>query len=128
MSEVPEVCRRCGACRGVCLVEDLSPEVESSVLEREDKFLCANCWKCMEVCPHQVDIYGIMMEARRKRNLPESFHISVKNIISTGYSMPMRGMASIREMYGLRPIEPPDMEKMRRLLRETVERVEDGRA
>ncbi len=113
----PEACIRCSRCKQLCIVEKLKPEVSSSVLERENPFLCASCWKCMDICPAGIDIYGMMMEARRKGRLPEDFKMSIENIINTGYSMPMRDINVIREMYGLEPIETVSPEIVKKLLR-----------
>ncbi len=82
----------------------------------------------MEACPSGIDIYNLMMEARRNKRLPESFEMSIKNILETGYSMPMRGIASIREMYGLAPIEPPSREVIYKLLRGVKERLENAKS
>ncbi len=77
----------------------------------------------MEVCPAGIDIYNLMMEARRNKQLPESFEMSIKNILDTGYSMPMRGIASIREMYGLAPLEHPSSKIIGTLLKEVKDRL-----
>ncbi|GCC11845.1 hypothetical protein IPdc08_01908 [archaeon] len=77
----------------------------------------------MEVCPAGIDIYNLMMEARRNKQLPESFEMSIKNILDTGYSMPMRGIASIREMYGLSPLEHPSSKIIGTLLKEVKDKL-----
>ncbi len=77
----------------------------------------------MEVCPAGIDIYNLMMEARRNKQLPESFEMSIKNILDTGYSMPMHGIASIREMYGLAPLEHPSSKIICTLLKEVKDRL-----
>jgi len=97
-------CTRCGACVRVCIAARQGLATGASVLERSDRFTCAGCWKCVEACPEGVDIYGLMMQSRRYRELPESYKAAVRRIQSTGYAMPAEGVNAIREMYGLRPI------------------------
>jgi heterodisulfide reductase subunit C len=101
----------------VCIATRLGVPTGASVLEREDKFTCAGCWKCAEICPQGIDIYKLMMEARRKGELPESFRMGIRNILETGYAMPMRGVNAIREMYRLPPIERVKPEVVKKLLR-----------
>ena len=110
-------CTRCGACREVCIAFKLGVPTGASVLEREDIFTCAGCWKCIETCPEGVDIYRLMVEARRKGELPESFRIGIKNILDTGYAMPMRGINAIREMHRLPAIEKVKPGMVKKLLR-----------
>jgi len=111
-------CTRCGACVRVCIAARRGTPTGASVLEREDPFTCAGCWKCVEACPEGVDIYALMLEARRRGRLPESFSFALRNILDTGYSMPVRGVNAIREMYGLPPIRRVKPEVVRKLLRD----------
>ena len=77
---------------------------------------CVNCWKCMESCPRDVDIYGFMMERRRKEDLPLTVRKSVKNIMRTGCSIYVRGLNQIREADGLAPLKFIDKHKVKMLL------------
>ena len=111
-------CTRCGACKRVCIAFKQGVPTGASVLEREDSFTCAGCWKCVEACPEGVDIYSLMMEARRRGKLPESFRMGIKYILETGYAMPVRGVNAIREMYGMSAIRKVKPEVVKKLLRE----------
>ena len=110
-------CTRCSACRLVCIAFKKGVPTGASVLERSDVFTCAGCWKCVEACPEGVDIYALMMRARRGSELPESYRSAVRRILATGYAMPMRGVNAIREMHGLRAVKRVKPEVIEKLLR-----------
>jgi heterodisulfide reductase subunit C len=101
----------------VCIALKRGLSMGASVLERSDAFTCAGCWKCVEACPEGVDIYALMLEARRRSGLPESYRLAVRRILTTGYAMPMRGVNAIREMHNLKAIRRVKPEVVRKLLR-----------
>lgn len=115
MNEIQD-CSRCGNCARVCTLTSLGKGAEESVLDM-DPYLCSNCWKCLEVCPGTIDIYSIIMEARRNIKMPESFMFSLESILETGYSMPMEGVEHLREMFGLGKVRPVAGEKIKKLLK-----------
>jgi len=77
---------------------------------------CVNCWKCIEVCPRDIDIYSLMMARRRLEDMPELVEKSVDNISRTGCSIIVRGLNQIREMYGLKPVRLIEEQKKKILL------------
>jgi len=77
---------------------------------------CVNCWKCIDVCPRDVDIYSLIMARRRQEDMPELVEKSVDNISRTGCSINVRGLNQIREMYGLKPVRLIEEQKTKILL------------
>jgi heterodisulfide reductase subunit C len=77
---------------------------------------CVNCWKCIDVCPRDIDIYSLMMARRRQEDMPELIGKSVENITRTGCSIKVKGLNQIREMYGLKPFRMIKEKKVKILL------------
>lgn len=115
--------KECGQCPQICL--------ETCMLARSGKLSvlaglianspagawhCVNCWKCIEVCPQNVDIYSLIMARRRQEDMPELVEKSVDNISRTGFSINVRGLNQIREMYGLKPVRLIEEQKIKILL------------
>lgn len=71
----------------------------------EGAWNCINCWKCMEACPLDVDIYGLMMEKRRGEEAPDLIKRSIKNITLLGSTIGLYDINDIRKMHGLPSIE-----------------------
>ena len=112
-------CIECGQCVESCLVLRGG---ETSIVSELNKtadtgaWNCVNCWKCIEVCPQDVDIYGFMMARRRKEDIPSTMRQSVKNIMGKGCSIYLRGINEIREADGLSPIKLIEKHKVKTLL------------
>ena len=115
----PRECNACGLCVASCMV---SGNGENSIVSELNKtadtgaWNCVNCWKCIEACPRDVDIYGFMMARRRKEDIPSAVRKSVKNIMGTGCSIYLRGINEIREADGLAPLKFTEKQKVKTLL------------
>ncbi len=112
-------CTQCGICREFCPVlkgGKASIVSELNEVSRTGAWNCVNCWKCMEACPQEVDIYGFMMERRKKEDIPPLIEQSINNIMSTGCSMNLHGMDQIREMHGLKPLRLIEKKVLKTLL------------
>lgn len=77
---------------------------------------CVNCWKCIEACPEEVDIYSFMMERRQHENIPSQIRDSIDNITNTGCALSLRGIDQIREMHGLQSLRLIGEQKLKTLL------------
>ena len=115
--------KECGQCPQICLEACMvarsgRPSVLAGLIgdSPTGAWHCVNCWKCIDVCPRDVDIYSLMMARRRQENMPELIEKSVDNISRTGCSIIVRGLNQIREMYGLKPVRLIDGQKAKALL------------
>lgn len=115
--------KECGQCPQTCLETCMvARSGKLSVLEGlaadspTGAWNCVNCWKCIEVCPRDVDIYSLMMARRRQEDMPELVEKSIDNITRTGCSIKVRGLNQIREMYGLKPVRLIEEQKTKILL------------
>ena len=112
-------CNACGLCVASCIV---FRNGENSIVSELNKtadtgaWNCVNCWKCIEACPRDVDIYGFMMARRRKEDIPLTVRKSVKNIMETGCSIYLAGINEIREADGLVPLHFIEKHNVKTLL------------
>ncbi len=112
-------CTGCGECRQYCIVARAGCASITAVLSDgsgKGAWNCTNCWKCVEACPEDVDIFTFMMKKRRELEPPAHYRRSFDNIRHTGYSMPIEDLNTIREMWGLDEIRKVDPAKIRKLL------------
>ena len=112
-------CIQFGICLESCMVaKSGKPTILSELTEtsRTGAWNCVNCWNCIDVCPMKVDIYGIMMDRRRKEDIPELIKQCIDNISHTGCAMNLRGINHIREMYCLKPFRMIKEKKVKILL------------
>lgn len=117
-----KTCNQCiqfGICLEGCMVaKSGKPTVLSELTEtsRTGAWNCVNCWKCIDICPMKVDIYGFMMGRRRQEDIPKLIKQGIDNINHTGCAMKLRGINHIREMYGLKPLPLIEEGKLKTLL------------
>jgi heterodisulfide reductase subunit C len=114
-------CTKCGLCMASCPVwTHGTPSIVSVLNEasEEGAWHCVNCWRCMEACPSDVDIYGFMMAKRKEEEAPRGIEEGLVSITGKGCSMNIRGLNEIRETYGLRPVKLLERDKVRVLLEE----------
>ena len=105
--ETKKECNQCGICLESCIVfknGKASFLAELNEMSVTGAWNCVNCWKCIEICPQEVNIYALMMERRRQEDIPRIIGQTINNIIKTGCAMTLRGINQIREMYGLKPV------------------------
>jgi heterodisulfide reductase subunit C len=120
----PEACVECSLCATVCPVEKVGGSAIVSFLAEGMSelppfgvWLCTSCWRCQEVCPQGVDIYGMMMGQRRRGSPPEGYRQAFENILACGYTLCIRPEVNeLRAAWGLEPVEPAPPECVRMLL------------
>ncbi len=114
-------CTKCSICRSRCLVERLGGASITSVLnEAAEKgaWNCSNCWKCIDACPQEFDIYNAIIEKRRLEEAPRAYREAFAGICRNGYIFPIEELNTIREMWGLNKIELVGPEVIRKLIKE----------
>jgi len=114
-------CNQCGLCLEVCPVWQNGKTSMASVLNEASEdgaWQCVNCWNCMEACPSDVDIYGLMMAKRKDEKVPPGIQDGLVNIMGIGCSMHIRGLNEIREIYDLGPVKLLEKRKVKILLEE----------
>lgn len=115
----PEICQRCGVCLDVCLCVKMDrPSICSYVAKGETggAWICANCWRCEEDCPHGVDLYAIMMRQRRMEPPPRAVVAAIANITTRGCAFRIQDLDDVRKTHGLNPIKMIGQERLARLL------------
>lgn len=89
---------------------------ELNEVDCEGAWNCINCWKCMEACPLDVDIYGLMMDKRRGEEAHDLIKRSIMNITRLGSTISLYEINDIRKMHGLPPIELIEESEVKALL------------
>jgi len=116
----PEDCIRCGVCVSVCPVEKVGGHAIVTFLAdptapEYSVWLCSSCWRCHESCPVAIDIYGLMMEQRRKEPPPPGYRDAHEAILAEGLAVPItqRELDEMRAFWNLEPAELPKPELVR---------------
>lgn len=102
--DIPEDCDHCMKCVDCCIITQMdgySIASELNELSGDGAWSCANCWRCMEVCPQGVDIFGFMMKRRRKEEIPELIRRGIDGIFRKGFWFGDSQFNEIRELFGL---------------------------
>lgn len=111
-------CFQCGSCTSACTVNSAAPEynprrliegilVTNTPPTYEDVWMCATCGLCLERCPREVSAMDIMLAARSlylagDGKIPKDRETMIESIVSTGYSVPVKGdIKKIRGELGL---------------------------
>jgi heterodisulfide reductase subunit C len=119
----PEACIQCGTCVTVCPVEKVGGHAIVTFLADPDAtgysvWLCTSCWRCQEVCPSGVDIYGLMMEHRRREQAPAGYQAAFESVLACGLALevPQEELDQVRAAWGLEPANLPPPSLARTLL------------
>jgi heterodisulfide reductase subunit C len=129
-------CLQCAVCTGSCpaavVVPGFNPREiilrymlygeQEEVLQDEKLWACTTCHACQERCPHQITISGllthIMNLAARRGNLPRALKENVQLMARTGWSVRATAHSDrVRRELGLRPLQRPNDEEIRGILR-----------
>ena len=137
----PESCLQCGDCVAVCPVEMVGGHAIVSFLAHPDsadysEWLCTSCWRCQEVCPGGVDIYGLMMEQRRREPTlaglcqaqtfasavepaPAGYQAAFESVLACGLALEVaqEELDQVRAAWGLEPVRLPPPGLAQALLR-----------
>ena len=114
----PDACIQCGTCVTVCPVEMVGGHAIVTFLADPDAtdysvWLCTSCWRCQEACPEGVDIYGLMMEQRRREPAPAGYQAAYESVLACGLALavPQEELDQVRAAWGLEPVRlpPPDL-------------------
>jgi Fe-S oxidoreductase len=114
-----ETCRKCGVCLDVCLCVKMDrPSICSYVARGEagGAWICANCWRCEDDCPHGVDLYAVMMRQRRMESPPRAVLEAIANITTRGCAFRIQDLDDVRKTHGLSPVKMIDRENLAYLL------------
>ncbi len=122
--EHPEACLQCGACVAVCPVEMVGGHAIVTFLADPEStdysvWLCTSCWRCQEACPQGVDIYGLMMEQRRREPAPDGYRAAFASVLACGLALeiPQEELDHMRAAWGLEAVRLPPPDLARALLR-----------
>lgn len=79
-------------------------------------WICSNCWRCGDDCPHDVDLFAVMMGQRHMEPPPRAIAVAIRNITTLGCAFRIEGLDVLRETHGLRPVRMIGQEKLAHLL------------
>lgn len=84
-------CTACGLCRDVCPATQAgAPSIAVTLSGGTGSvFNCCFCWKCIDVCPHDVDIYLLMSFARQDTRAPLNYRTMAANVADSGRALPI---------------------------------------
>ena len=122
MEKTTAKCSQCRLCQQYCMVARAGGESITTILSGDSKtgaWNCSNCWKCVEICPEDVDVYEFMMEKRRQEPAPVRYRRAFDSVCRVGYIYPVDEVNTFREMWGLKPIRLVDPRRVRKLLGRT---------
>jgi heterodisulfide reductase subunit C len=122
---VPETCVQCGTCVTVCPVEKVGGHAIVTFLADPEAadysvWLCSSCWRCQEACPEGVDIYGLMMEQRRREQPPAGYEAAFESVLACGVALRVsqEELDQVRAAWGLEPATLPPPDLIRKLIRD----------
>lgn len=107
---------KCADCCIITAMDGNSITSELNELADDGAWNCANCWRCIEVCPQGVNIFGFMMERRREEEIPELIRKGINGILNIGFWSGDIQFNEIRELCGLPPVRLLGREKVALLM------------
>lgn len=126
-------CFQCGTCTAGCPVARFSDSyrprkllrmtqlgLKSKVLSSDVIWLCAACFTCVDHCPQDVEIAGVLRALRnlavKEGFMPVAFKQLASNILETGYSYKIPDwLLREREEQGLPPLPKANLESITKL-------------
>jgi len=110
----PSSCIQCSTCVAVCPVEMVGGHAIVTFLADPDAtdysvWLCTSCWRCQEACPGGVDIYGLMMEQRRREIAPAGYQAAFESVLACGLALEVSQgeLDQVRAAWELEPVRLP---------------------
>ena len=122
--EIPKECDQCMKCAACCVVKGMgghSIASELNDLASSGAWNCANCWRCIEVCPRAVDIFGFMMQRRKEEEIPELIRKGIDGVFRKGFWFGDSQFNEIRGLFGLPAVRFLGREKMALLMADEEE-------
>ena len=127
-------CLKCGSCSGGCpvgAVIDYRPRkvlgnvllgLKDEVLSSDQLWLCAACFTCEERCVQQVNFTDVVTVLRnmasREGNAAPGYIKMAEMVMENGRVTARTGLVDkMREKLGLPPIQDPDVEQLRAIMR-----------
>lgn len=89
---------------------------ELNDLAADGAWNCASCWRCIEVCPQGVDIFGFMMKRRKEEEIPELIRKGIDGIFGSGFWFGDIQFNEVRESFGLPSVRFLGREKVALLM------------
>ena len=123
-TDVPRECDQCMRCAYSCIITRMnghSITSELNALAKDGAWNCASCWRCIEVCPQGVDIFGFMMKRRMEEEIPELIRKGIDGIFSTGFWFGEIQFNEVRESFVLPAVRVLGQEKVALLMAEEGE-------
>ena len=117
--EIPKECDQCMKCADCCVVTGMDGHSIASELNElacSGAWNCANCWRCIEVCPQAVDIFGFMMQRRKEEEIPELIRKGIDGIFRKGFWFGDSQFNEVRGLFGLPAVRFLGREKMALLM------------
>ena len=130
-------CLQCAVCTGSCptarVVQGFNPRElilrymldgeKDEVLNLELIWACTTCQICQERCPHDIDIFGLLLKimnrAAKHGNLPKLLQDGIKLMRESGWAVPLNTRVNqIRAELGLKPLQKPHMSEINQILKE----------
>ena len=103
-TDVPQECDQCMRCADCCVILKMdghSIASELNELAEDGAWNCTNCWRCIEVCPQGVDIFGFMVKRRREEEIPELIRMGIEGVLNKGFWFGDIQFNEVRESFGL---------------------------
>ena len=117
--DIPKECDQCMKCADCCIITTMdgySIASELNELAENGAWNCASCWRCIEVCPQGVDIFGFMMKRRREEKIPELIRKGIDGIFRKGFWFGDIQFNEVRELFGLPAVRFLGREKVALLM------------
>lgn len=122
---VPQECDHCMRCADGCIITMMnghSITSELNELAKDGAWNCASCWRCIEVCPRGVDIFGFMMKRRMEEEVPELIRKGIDGIFRKGFWFGDIQFNEVRESFVLPAVRLLGREEIAMLMAEEGER------
>ena len=117
-----EACIACGTCVSVCPAEMAGGHAIVTFLAEPGAtdysvWLCSSCWRCQEACPSGVDVYGLMMEQRRREQAPPGYRTAFELVVACGFALEVtqEALDQVRAAWELEPVGLPSPDLARAL-------------
>ena len=128
------LCYQCGTCTADCPISRFSEfyrprkiarmvqfGLKDRLLSNDALWLCSTCFTCVDHCPQNVEVAGIVrvlrnMAVKEKGVMPLVYKELASNLLKTGYVYLIpESRHKRREMQGLPPLPKPKLEQISKI-------------